>query len=127
MESSSALTGLQISIHSIQPPGVRFLKDCSKKRGKLAKDATIIREKIKSNGSGNVHGSSRSSISNFKFGGIKDGWIGLRSMPITCDSGCSSAKSMAQIPVPVPRSRALSISFEMGARYNLPSRTRRYV
>ena len=37
----------------------------------------------------------------------KSGWIGERSVPITVVSGYSSAKSIAQIPVPVPMSRTL--------------------
>lgn len=53
--------------------------------------------------------------------------MGERSVPNTAVSGYSSAKSIAQIPVPVPRSRALSISFAIGARCSLSSRARRYV
>jgi len=33
-------------------------------------------------------------------------------------------KSVAQIPVPVPISRALCISLEMGAKYNFPPRVK---
>jgi len=65
----------------------------------------------------------------------KSGWIGLRSVPRTAVSGCSWARrcqimlvwkevdvpnSMAQIPVPVARSRT-RWGFEIGARFNLPS------
>lgn len=32
------------------------------------------------------------------------GWVGERSVPMTLADGYSSAKSIAQIPVPVPRS-----------------------
>jgi hypothetical protein len=42
------------------------------------------------------------------------GWIGERSVPNMVVLGNSSAKSTVQIPVPIPRSRALSISYEMG-------------
>jgi hypothetical protein len=38
-----------------------------------------------------------------KLGRTKDGWIGLRSVPMTL-AGNWSAKSIAQIPVPVPMS-----------------------
>jgi hypothetical protein len=37
------------------------------------------------------------------------GCIGERSVPITCVLGNSSAKSIAQIPVPVPMSRTLCV------------------
>lgn len=48
------------------------------------------------------------------------GCMGVRSVPMTCVSGNASAKSIAHIPVPVPISRAVWISFLSGARYSLP-------
>lgn len=37
-------------------------------------------------------------------GGAIDGWIGLKSTPVTIASGCLSAKSIVHIPLPVPAS-----------------------
>jgi len=45
----------------------------------------------------------KSSIKNSRFGGTWSGWIGERSVATTDADGCSSAKSMAQMPVPVPK------------------------
>lgn len=71
-----------------------------------AKDPVIVRAKIKSKGSVQVHSFSRSSISKMQFGGTLEllalwfdnswktymvGWIGLRSTPITLASGWASA------------------------------------
>ena len=46
-------------------------------------------------------------------------------MPLTFASGCSSAKSIAQIPVPVPMSSTLwRVALERGERKSLPERVR---
>lgn len=51
--------------------------------------------------------------------------MGDISVPITSAWGFSSAKSMAQMPVPVPMSRTLqTVFFSSGARKSLPSRER---
>ena len=47
------------------------------------------------------------------------GWMGDRSVPRTEQSGYCSANSMAQIPVPVPKSRAL-LGLLRGARWDFP-------
>lgn len=72
------------------------------------------------------------------------GWMGLKSQPITCDSGWElaemlaagtlayqekwqktySAKSIAQIPVPVPISKT-SEGLSIGARASFPAKARR--
>ena len=43
---------------------------------------------------GKVHGSVQSSISKRQFGGQNCGWMGERSVPMTSQSGYSSAKSL---------------------------------
>ena len=78
-----------------------YSKLCSKKRGQFANEAVIIRLWMKSNFELKVHGSSKSSTSKTRFGGMlflckcdaissmwkdyiyKDGWMGLRSIPMT--------------------------------------------
>jgi hypothetical protein len=45
----------------------------------------------------------------------KTGWMGLKSVPKTFASGNSSANSIAQIPVPVPKSSTF-FGFLSGAR-----------
>ena len=51
--------------------------------------------------------SRASSISNLQFGGTMFGCMGDKSVPRMVVSGYLSAKSIAQIPVPVPISRTL--------------------
>lgn len=79
---------------------------------------------MKSNFLLKVHGASMSSTSNWTLGGRKVGWIGERSTPRTVLSGWSSAKSIAQIPVPVPTSRTRWRVFSLGmsAVKSLPSK-----
>lgn len=43
---------------------------------------------------GKVQDSVQSSISKRQFGGQNCGWMGERSVPMTSQSGCSSAKSL---------------------------------
>lgn len=68
--------------------------------------------------------SSTSSTMNVTLGGTKSGWMGERSMPVTCDSGWSSAKSMDHAPVPQPMSRTWSSFLGRGASWSLPSKVR---
>lgn len=68
--------------------------------------------------------SCASSSSKRKLGGTNDGWVGERSVPITSAEGNWSAKSMAQIPVPVPISITFCGLSPMGARKSRPSRRR---
>ena len=42
----------------------------------------------------NVQGRVQSSISNFRFGGTQEGWIGETSVPMTSQFGYASAKSL---------------------------------
>jgi hypothetical protein len=44
---------------------------------------------MKSKGREYVHGSVMSSISNLQLGGVKEGWMGERSMPVISAVGCS--------------------------------------
>lgn len=71
-----------------------------------------------------VHGSVKSSIWNSRLGGTEMGWMGDRSVAITEAEGNWSAKSIAHIPVPVPRSRTRWGLEVMGARKREPLRVR---
>ena len=105
MLSSSVLVGKQKSCISNHPPGSRAAKLCLKNFGQSSKLAVSILAWIRSNFWGYVQSCSRSSISHLQFGGAYCGCIALRSTPMTLHSGCRSAKSVAQLPVPVPISR----------------------
>ncbi|KAK5134381.1 hypothetical protein LTR08_006561 [Meristemomyces frigidus] len=52
-----------------------------------------------------LHSSVQSSVTKWQFGATHVGWMGEMSVPVTFAEGNWSAKSMAQIPVPVPTSR----------------------
>lgn len=71
-----------------------------------------------------VQGCVKSSIWNSTLGGTSVGWIGDRSVAITLAEGYWSAKSIAHIPVPVPRSRTRWGFGSMGARKREPLRVR---
>lgn len=63
----------------------------------------MFRMWMKSNSPGRyVQSSLQSSISNLTLGGTQSGCVGERSVPVTEAEGNWSAKSMAQMPVPVP-------------------------
>lgn len=64
----------------------------------------------------------KSSIWNSRLGGTSEGWMGERSVATTEAEGNWSAKLMAQIPVPVPRSRTRWGFEVMGARKRAPFR-----
>ena len=70
----------------------------------------------------NVHSDSTSSIWKLRLGGTQEGWMGERSVPVTMAVGKASATSIAQAPVPVPRSRICDGSEAMGARNRRPPR-----
>lgn len=80
-----------------------------------------VRMWMKSKDLESVQSASASSTRNLQFGGTHEGCMGLRSVPTTSDSGYSSAKSTAQMPVPVPMSSALCNLFSgIGALKSLP-------
>jgi hypothetical protein len=78
-----------------------YSKLCSKNRGQFENEPAMTRLWMKSNFELKVHGSSKSSTSKTRFGGMlflckydriqsmgkdytyKDGWMGLRSIPMT--------------------------------------------
>lgn len=67
-------------------------------------------------GRGYVQSASMSSTWKEQLEGIQRGCMGDRSTPMTVAEGISSANSVAQIPVPVPRSRTVLVEGGMGAR-----------
>ena len=66
--------------------------------------------------------SSRSQISNWRFGGTNSACISLSSMPITEHDGFASAMSIANMPVRVYTSRTSAPSKLTGARPHVENR-----
>ena len=79
-----------------------------------------MRPWMRSNGSvANDQSPSASAVTKLQFAGVDFGCGGVMSKPRTWDSGCSSAKETAQVPVPQPTSRTRSLEdLEIGALWS---------